>query len=144
MWGYILALISGALMSVQGVFNSEVTKETNVWIAAAFVQFSAFIVCTAAWFMTGRGSSIAALFHISQKYMLLGGIMGAFITYTVIQSVNNLGPAKSVMFILISQLLIAYLIELFGLFGIQKVDFEWRKVVGMLLIIGGVIAFKWE
>lgn len=29
MWGFIVALISGALMSIQGVFNTEVTKQTS-------------------------------------------------------------------------------------------------------------------
>ena len=31
MWGFIVALISGALMSIQGVFNTEVTKQTSLW-----------------------------------------------------------------------------------------------------------------
>ena len=34
MWGFIIALISGALMSIQGVFNTEVTKSSSVWAAA--------------------------------------------------------------------------------------------------------------
>ena len=29
MWGIIVALLSGVLMSVQGVFNTEVTKQTH-------------------------------------------------------------------------------------------------------------------
>ena len=33
MWGFIIALISGALMSIQGVFNTEVTKSSSVWAA---------------------------------------------------------------------------------------------------------------
>ncbi|MDD7282351.1 MAG: EamA-like transporter family protein, partial [Clostridium sp.] len=33
MWGIIVALISGALMSVQGVFNTGVTKQTSTWLA---------------------------------------------------------------------------------------------------------------
>ena len=48
MWGMIISLISGILMSVQGVFNTEVTKQTSVWISAAFVQLTALIVCIAA------------------------------------------------------------------------------------------------
>ena len=43
---------------------------------------------------------------------------------TVIQSMNSLGPAKAVMLIVISQIVIAYLIELFGLFGVDKVPFS--------------------
>ena len=38
MWGFVIALISGALMSVQGVFNTAVTKQTSIWVAAGWVQ----------------------------------------------------------------------------------------------------------
>ena len=55
------------------------------------------------------------LLKIDNKYMLLGGAIGAFITYTVIKSVEALGPARANMFIITSQLLIAYIIELFGI-----------------------------
>ena len=41
MMGVIIALISGALMSVQGVFNTEVTKQTSIWVSNSWVQFSA-------------------------------------------------------------------------------------------------------
>ena len=47
MWGIIVALISGALMSVQGVFNTGVTKQTSTWLASAWVAFSGFIVAIA-------------------------------------------------------------------------------------------------
>ena len=76
--------------------------------------------------------------------MLLGGIIGAVITYTVIKSMAALGPAKAVMIIVISQLIVAYLIELFGIFGVEKVEFEWKKLFGMLLAIVGVVLFKWD
>ena len=43
MWGFLAALISGALMSVQGVFNTEVTKQTSLWVSTGWVQLSAFM-----------------------------------------------------------------------------------------------------
>lgn len=142
--GFIIALISGALMSIQGVFNTGVTKQTGVWIASAFVQLTALIVCIIAWFVTGREGTVSSLFHIESKYMLLGGAIGAFITYTVIQSVGTLGPAKAIMIIVTAQLVTAYIIELFGMFGQEKVDFQWRKVFGLALIIAGILTFKWK
>ena len=60
MWGFIVALVSGALMSIQGVFNTEVTKQTSLWVSTGWVQLSAFAVCVLAWLFTGR-ESIAAL-----------------------------------------------------------------------------------
>ena len=76
--------------------------------------------------------------------MLLGGAIGAFITYTVIKSMDMLGPARAVMLIVVAQLLVAYLIELFGMFGVEKAAWDWRKVVGMALAIVGIVVFKWE
>ena len=140
----ITAIVSGALMSVQGVFNEGVTKQTSVWLSAAFVQLTAFLFCLVAWLMTGHDSSVGALFRIDNKYMLLGGILGALITYTVIKSMEGLGPAQAVMIIVTAQLLIAYFIELFGMFGVDKVDFQWRKLIGVAVAICGILLFKWE
>lgn len=143
MIGFFIALISGALMSIQGVFNTQVTKATSIWVASAFVQLSALIVCLAAWAFSDR-SSFAGLFKVEPKYMLLGGAIGAFITYTVIKSMDMLGPAKAVMLIVISQLIVAYVLELFGWFGVEKQPLEGRKIVGMIIAIAGVIIFKWN
>lgn len=143
MWGILVALISGALMSIQGVFNTEVTKQTSLWVSTGWVQLSAFAVCVLAWIFTGR-DSIAALWQVENKYTLLGGVFGAFITITVIQSMGSLGPARAAMLIVISQLAVAYVIELFGLFGVEKVAFEWRRLLGMAIAIVGIVIFKWE
>ena len=76
--------------------------------------------------------------------MLLGGAIGAFITYTVIKGMVMLGPARAVMLIVIAQLIVAYVIELLGLFGTEKQPLEWRKVIGMGIAVAGVVIFKWK
>ena len=141
MWGIIIALISGALMSVQGVFNTEVTKGSSLWAANSWVQLTAFFVCIVAWFVTGR-QNVTGMFQIEHKYMLLGGVIGAFITLTVIKSMSMLGPAQSVLLIVTSQIVIAYLIEVFGLFGVEKTGLEWSKALGALVAIVGIFIFK--
>lgn len=142
MFGILIALLSGALMSIQGVFNTQVTKATSVWVANIFVQFTALLVCLAVWLITDR-SSLEALGKVEPKYMLLGGAIGAFITYTVIKGMEALGPAKAVMLIVISQLILAYVIEVFGFFGVEKQPLELRRVIGMGIAIVGVVIFKW-
>ena len=142
MLGILTALISGALMSIQGVFNTDVTKNTSLWVSTSFVQFSALAVCLVAWFFTDR-TSFSTILEVPNKYALLGGVNGAFITITVIKSMGALGPARSAMLIVTSQLIVAYVIELFGIFGVDKQPFEWRKAGGMLLAIIGIVIFKW-
>ena len=143
MIGFIIALLSGALMSVQGVFNTQVTKTTGMWVSNGWVQLTAFAVCVAAWFITGR-DSIASLAKVEPKYVLLGGVIGAGITWTVIKSIEVLGPAKSALLIVVAQLLVSYLIELFGMFGMDKEPFEWRKLIGMVVAAVGITIFQWK
>lgn len=143
MIGFFIALLSGALMSIQGVFNTQVTKTSGIWVANAFVQLTAFLVCMGVWLCTDR-SSFASLLKVEPKYMLLGGVIGAGITYTVIKSMDMLGPARAVMLIVIAQLIVAYGIELLGIFGVEKQQLEMRKVLGMAVAIVGIIIFKWK
>lgn len=143
MTGFLIALLSGALMSVQGVFNTQVTKTTGMWVGNAWVQLSAFIVCAAAWLMTGR-DSIGAIARVEPKYMLLGGVIGAGITWTVIKSMSALGPARAALLIVIAQLIVAYVIELLGLFGVDKEPLDWKKIGGLTLALIGIAVFQWE
>ena len=142
MIGILIALLSGALMSIQGVFNTQVTKATSLWVSTSFVQFSALAVALLCWFFTDR-QSFAALSQVPDKWTLLGGVLGAFITVTVIKSMDALGPARSAMLIVVSQLLVAWIIELWGMFGVEKTPFEFRKLLGMLIAILGIVIFKW-
>lgn len=143
MTGFFIALISGALMSLQGVFNTEVTKQSSMWVSASWVQFSALVTCLVIWAASDR-SGFAALMKVSPKYMMLGGVFGAFITYTVIQSMASLGPAKATMLIVIAQLSVSWLVELMGMFGVEKGMFSWRRLLGLLAAIVGVVIFEWE
>lgn len=142
MSGVMIALISGALMSIQGVFNTEVTKATSLWVSTSFVQLTALIVCLLAWAFTDR-QSFFTLMEVPNKWTLLGGVIGAFITVTVVRSMADLGPARAAMLIVIAQLIVAWVIELFGWFGVERTAFEWRKLMGMGIAIIGVIVFKW-
>lgn len=144
MIGILVAIISGLLMSIQGIFNTGITKQTSIWVSSSFVQFSALVICVIAWFVTGKEGSFSGLMKVDNKYMLLGGVIGAFITYTVIQSVSQLGPAHAAVIIVVAQLLVAYIIELMGMFGVEKVSFEKRELFGLGIIIVGIITFKWK
>lgn len=140
MWGFIIALISGALMSIQGVWNTEVTKQTSIWVASGWVQLTALAACVVMWLFSGR-EPVHLIWQVRPVYVLLGGVVGAFITFTVIRSMADLGPAKASLLIVVTQMIVAYGIELFGLFGVEKCPFEWQKIVGAVVAIIGIFIF---
>lgn len=139
--GIIFAILAGLLMSIQGVFNTRLMESSNMWITNVWVHFSAFITCIIIWLLTGP-KNLLTVFNIENKLYLLGGIIGAFITFTVIKGINKLGAAQATMIILLAQLLVAYVIEVLGLFGTEKVVFEWTKLMGVILMLAGIFIFK--
>ena len=141
MWGILIALLSGALMSIQGVFNTEVTRQSSIWVSAGWVQLTAFVTCLVMWLLTGR-PEVQGISQVRPWYMLSGGVIGALITWTVIRSVESLGPARSALLIVVAQIAVAYGIEVFGLFGVEKSGWEWKKAIGALTAVIGIIIFQ--
>lgn len=140
MAGFIIAIVSGALMSIQGIFNTNVTKSSSIWVAAGFVQLTALATCLIMWLFNGR-SEVSGVLRVDNKVSLLGGVIGAFITFTVVKSVSELGIAKAEITIVVAQVIVAYLIELFGLFGSKKAEFSWLKLLALIIAAGGVFMF---
>ena len=132
MAGFLIAIISGALMSLQGAFNTNVTKASSVWVTAMFVQLTALATCAIMWVIDGR-PDIMKLFKVDNKITLLGGVIGAFITFTVIKSISGT--------IVVAQIIVSYLLGLFGLFGSEKTTFSWIKLVSLLITVAGVCMF---
>ena len=141
MWGILIALLSGALMSIQGVFNTEVTRQSSIWVSAGWVQLTAFVTCLVMWLLTGR-PEVQGIWQVRPWYMLSGGVIGALITWTVIRSVESLGPARSALLIVVAQIAVAYGIEVSGLFGVEKSGWEWKKAIGALTAVIGIIIFQ--
>ena len=131
MVGFLIAVLSGVLMSVQGIFNTQVTKASSIWSANVFVQATALLSCLAVWLAADRSN-------------LFAGVLGAGITWTVIKAMAMLGPARAVLFIVVAQIAAAYLVELFGLFGVEKAAWEWRKAIGLAVAAAGIAVFQWK
>ncbi|MBC7961056.1 MAG: DMT family transporter [Vallitaleaceae bacterium] len=141
MSGFIFALIAGSFMAIQGVFNTRLTESSSMWVANTVVHSTGLVVCLLLWFFSGR-ASFAPLLQVPNKWYFIGGILGAVIVYAVIKTIASLGPTVGVMTFLSTQLLTAYIIELFGLFGTEVVPFDFKKVIGLALVVGGIVVFK--
>ena len=142
LWGIIFSIIAGMAMSVQGVMNTRLGEGIGNMEANTFVQGTAFalaLIVLICW----RQGSFTALGQVNKLYWL-GGVLGIVITLTVMLGIKSLGTTLSISIILISQLLIAAVIDAFGLMGSEKVAFGWSKYVGLALMTGGMLLFKYK
>lgn len=138
--GIAVSIIAGMAMSVQGVMNTRLGEGIGSMEANAFVQGSAFCLALLALLFYRQGS-FAALGQVNKLYWL-GGVLGIVITLTVMLGIKSLGTTLAISVILISQLLVAALIDAFGLMGSEKVAFGWTKYAGLALMTAGMLLFK--
>ena len=142
MFGFIIAIISGISMSVQGVFNTKLSDKMGTWETNTIVQGSALVLTLIILFFFGNGNFKEL--KSANKLYLLGGALGVVITFTVILSIKSLGTTVGIGTILIAQLLAAALIDAFGLFGSEKVPFSFHEILGIVIMIAGIVLFKWK
>ena len=138
--GIVLSIIAGMAMSVQGVMNTRLGEGIGNMEANAFVQGTAFALAMIA-LLFWRQGSFSALGSVSRLYWL-GGALGLVITLTVMLGIKSLGTTVEISIILMSQLLVAALIDAFGLMGSEKIAFGWNKFVGLAVMCGGMLLFK--
>ncbi len=142
MFGIIFAIISGISMSIQGVFNTKLSEKIGLWETTVLVQGIA-LICSIIISLFIRNGSYANLKN-TNKYYLIGGVLGVVITYTVVKSVSLMGATLGIGIILIAQLLAAAIIDAFGLFGSDKIKFTLNNFIGIAIMIIGIVIFKWK
>lgn len=138
--GIVFSIAAGIAMSVQGVMNTRLGEGIGSMEANAFVQGTAFALALMALIFWRQGS-FTALGSVNKLYWL-GGVLGIVITLTVMLGIKSLGTTVAISVILISQLLVAALIDAFGLMGSEKLAFGWNKYVGIAVMCGGMLLFR--
>ena len=142
LFGILAAVLSGVLMSVQGVCNTAVSKTAGLWTTGVFVSLTAALVCCVIRVTGGNKEDFGMLWQVQPRYLLLGGLFGAVITGTVMFSIAKLGTARAELVIVIAQLAAAYCIALTGWFGSAQETFSWRRLLALLLAAAGVIWYS--
>jgi transporter family-2 protein len=142
MIGVILSIIAGVAMSLQGVFNTRLGDKIGTWETNVIVQATGLVLSLIALLIAGSGSF--KNIKDANKLYLLGGALGVIIIITVMIGIKSLGPTCSISIILVAQLTAAALIDAFGLFDSTKLPFGTTKIIGVIIMVAGILIFKWK
>ena len=142
MMSIIFAIISGISMTLQGVFNTRLSEKIGTWETNVLAQGIALIL-TLVISLILKDTNYKAIKDVNKLY-LLGGVLGVIILFTVMKSIGNLGPTCGIAIILVAQLVSAALIDAFGLFDTPTVPFNFKQIIGVIVMICGIILFKWK
>src|SRR5438067_8869179 len=76
-------------------------------------------------------------------WMLLGGVMGLLIVFTVTYAGPRIGVAATVGILIAGQLVMGAAIDRWGLFGSERIALHWPRLLGILLLaVGAALSLR--
>ena len=140
---FLLALTAGAMMPTQAAVNNKMAAFVESPVLAAFISF---VVGTVALllYVVASGTPLGNLTAAKEAPAIawIGGLMGAFFVAASVTLVPRLGVALTFSLIVAGQMLITLFLDHFGFLGLEQRPISLPRVLGILLITGGVVLIR--
>ncbi len=132
-----LAVAAGLAGSVQVALMSRLGERIGVLEALGFsatvtAGLAVVILVLAHQSVSGFGRALQ-----QPWWMLLGGVMGLLIVFTVTYAGPRIGVAATVGILIAGQLAMGAAIDRWGLFGSQRIALHWPRLLGIGLLAAG-------
>lgn len=133
----LLALLSGALMAVQGSMNTALSKIIGLLETTFVVHMIGTIVVVILLFVFQMGKGNLHAVGDAPWYVYLGGVMSVGIIYLVAASISEVGVANATTAIIVGQVVTAIIIDHLGVFGLERMPYGWNQLIGLVFLVFG-------
>ncbi|HKB21017.1 MAG TPA: DMT family transporter, partial [Gaiellaceae bacterium] len=138
-----LSLIAGLAGTVQIAVMGKLGDRIGVVPALAFAAVVAAGVGVVALLVTRR--SLVGFAHAAHQpwWLWIGGLMGAFVVFTITFAGPRIGTTSTVAVFLVGQFAAAIVVDRYGLFGLDRIPVGWPRVLGISLVaVGAALTLK--
>lgn len=137
-----LASLSGLAMAVQGALNAALGKALGVLEATFIVHITGTVLIAVLLLLRFGKGQLWPLPSIPWYYYA-GGLLGVVIVYLVVISIPALGMSNATTAIIVGQIITAWVIDYFGLFGMARSECGFTQIFGLfLLAVGAKLLLK--
>jgi transporter family-2 protein len=138
-----LAVAAGLAGSIQVALMSRLGERIGVLEALAFSTVLTAGVAVVILLVAHQSLDGFALALHQPWWMLLGGIMGLLIVFTITYAGPRIGVAATVGILIAGQLAMGAAIDRWGLFGSERIALHWPRLLGIgLLAIGAALSLR--
>jgi transporter family-2 protein len=132
-----LTVAAGLAGSVQVALMSRLGERIGVLEALGFsATLTAALAVVVLLAFRGSLSGFGRAVH-QPWWMLLGGVMGLLIVFTVTYAGPRIGVAATVGILIAGQLAMGAAIDRWGLLGSERIALHWPRLLGLALLAGG-------
>ena len=138
-----LSVLAGLAGAVQVSMMSQLGDRISIVGAVAFATLFTAVVSVALLLAFRRSFTAYRNAFDHPWWMLMGGLLGLLIIFTITYAGGRLGVAATVGILIAGQLVMGAAIDRFGLFGTAKIPLHWPRVLGILLLgTGAALSLK--
>ena len=135
---YLLPLFAGVAMTIQSGINGQLRAAVQHPLLAAFISFIGGTLALGILLIFSKQPMPGLTAYSSiEWYKMTGGLLGAFVVFVVLLSVQEIGAGNMFVLIVAGQLLTAVLMDHFGVLGMRENSISMQKILGILLVIAG-------
>lgn len=138
----LFVLIGGGLLALQAPTNAMLSRAGGSPVLAALISFAVGTVALLiAWIASGSRPA-AGPFGGLPWYAWLGGLYGAFFVAVAAFAAPRIGLASLITIGIAGQIAMALLLDHLGALGLPRDPISLGRIVGALLVVGGVILVR--
>jgi transporter family-2 protein len=132
----IIAAIGGTAITLQGQFMGLMDKTIGT-MESVFITYAGGGLIAGILMLALRGGNLKA-WHSVPWYALMAGIVGLVIVGTIGYTVPRLGLTRAFTIIIAAQLIVAALLDHFGLLGAATRPMDLSRLLGIGILVLGV------
>jgi transporter family-2 protein len=139
----VLGLAAGLSIVVQQALNAHLRGELGSATWSGFVSYFVGLLCMAVVVLVWREPlpPAAAMVRIPW-WAWSGGLFGAIFIMLAIFLVPKLGAATFIALLVAGQMLTSVAFDQFGWLGLAQRPIDLPRVIGVLLLVGGVVLIR--
>ncbi len=139
----LVALVLGAILPLQAIINSRLSRTVSGPVMAAFISFAVGTIALFTYLLLTRQLSFGQLaLQQNPWWIWTGGLLGTFFVAGIIMLLPKLGVALSFSLVVAGQMAAAIIFDHFGFLGTTVRELSAGKIIGALLLIAGVFLIR--
>jgi transporter family-2 protein len=132
-----IIFVSGLAGSIQVAVMGELGERVGIAPALVFAVIVSLICALVALFAVERSFSGVREAYEQPKWLWLGGVMSIVIVFAITLGAPRIGTAATIGLVITGNLLMAAVIDRFGLFGQDEIPLAWPRLLGIALLAAG-------
>lgn len=134
---YALSILTGILVAITIVQNGALNARYGMYLANVIIHMTGLIIVTLA--ALNKRQKLLPDRGTPARYYL-GGVIGVSTVMFSNIAFTRISVSAILALCLLGQSITSIIIDQFGLFGMQKVGFNRKKLIGIAFIVLGILS----